>query len=84
MSGGDNIWDDFLKGVRSRITVNIGKPFGPFKLRGSKEEKVLKLEKYSQELMCRIAALLPDSRHGDYAKDETILKYKKENELNLF
>ena len=34
--------------------------------------------------MCRIAALLPDSRHGDYANDETILKYKKENELNLF
>ena len=84
VSGGDNIWDDFLKGVRSRITVNIGKPFGPFKLRGSKEEKVLKLEKYSQELMCRIAALLPDSRHGDYSNDETILKYKKENELNLF
>ena len=84
VSGGDSIWDDFLNGVRSRITVNIGKPFGPFELRGSKEEKVLKLEKHSQELMCRIAALLPDNRHGDYANDETILKYKKENELNLF
>ena len=84
VSGGDNIWDDFLKGVRSRITVNIGKPFGPFELKGPKEKKVLKLEKHSQELMCRIAALLPDNRHGDYANDETILKYKKENELNLF
>ena len=77
VSGGDNIWDDFLKGVRSRITVNIGKPFGPFELKGSKDEKVLKLEKYSQELMCRIAALLPDDRHGDYANNKIILKYRK-------
>ena len=83
ISGGDNIWDDFLKGVRSRITVNIGKPFGPFELKGSKDEKVLKLEKYSQELMCRIAALLPDDRHGDYANNKIILKYRKENKLRL-
>ena len=83
VSGGDNIWDDFLKGVRSRITVNIGKPFGPFELKGSKDEKVLKLEKYSQELMCRIAALLPDDRHGDYANNKIILKYRKENKLRL-
>ena len=81
VSGGDSIWDDFLNGVRSRITVNIGKPF---KLKGSKEEKVLKLEKHSQELMCRIAALLPDNRHGDFTNDKRILKYRKENELNLF
>ena len=83
VSGGDNIWEDLFKGVRSRITVNIGKPFGPFELKGSKEEKVLKLDKYSLELVCRIAALLPDDRHGDYANNKTILKYKKENELRL-
>ena len=84
ISGGDNAWDDLLDGVRSRITVNIGKPFGPFDIKGSKDEKISKLEDYSQELMCRIAALLPDDRHGEYSNDKRITKYRKENKLDLF
>ena len=83
ISGGDNAWEDMLRGVRSRITINIGKPFGPFDIKGSKNEKMSKLENYSRELMCRIAALLPSDRHGDYSGDKSILKYQKENELSL-
>jgi 1-acyl-sn-glycerol-3-phosphate acyltransferase len=84
VSGGDNAWDDLFKGVRSRIIVNIGKPFGPFNIKGSKEEKISKLDEYSQELMCRIAALLPDDRHGEYANDKRIASYRVENKLDLF
>ena len=84
ISGGDNAWEDLLNGIRSRITVNIGKPFGPFDIKGSKEEKISKLEDYSQELMCRIAALLPNDRHGDYLNDKRITKYQNENKLDLF
>ena len=84
ISGGDNAWDDLLKGVRSRITVNIGKPFGPLELKGNKEEKISKLENYSKELMCRIAALLPDDRHGEYYNNESIANYRDENKLDLF
>ena len=84
ISGGDNAWEDLLKGIRSRITVNIGKPFGPFEIKGTKEEKISKLENFNQELMCRIAALLPDDRHGDYYNDERIPKYRDENNLDLF
>ena len=84
ISGGDNAWDDLLKGVRSRITVNIGKPFGPLELKGTKEEKILKLESYSKELMCRIAALLPDDRHGEYSNDRSIANYREENKPDLF
>ena len=84
ISGGDNAWDDLLKGVRSRITVNIGKPFGPLELKGTKEEKISKLESYSRELMCRIAALLPDDRHGEYSNNESIANYRDENKLDLF
>ena len=84
ISGGDNAWDDFLKGVRSRITINIGKPFGPLEIKGAKEEKISKLENYNEELMCRIAALLPDDRHGDYSNDKRIADYRRENNLDLF
>lgn len=84
ISGGDNAWDDMLKGMRSRITVNIGRPFGPFEIKGAKDEKMAKLEDHSRRLMCRIAALLPDERHGIYANDKRIEKYRSENDLKLF
>ena len=84
ISGGDNAWDDMLKGLRSRITVNIGRPFGPFEIKGTKDEKMVKLEDHSRTLMCRIAALLPNERHGIYANDKRIQKYRNENDLNLF
>ena len=48
-------------------------------IKGSKEEKISKLEEYSQELMCRIAALLPDDRHGEYSNDKSIASYRVEN-----
>ena len=83
ISGGDNAWDDMLSGVRSRVTINIGKPFGPFDIKGSRDKKMSKLENYSRELMCRIAALLPSDRHGYYSGDKSILKYQKEKELGL-
>ena len=79
ISGGEYAWDNMLKGNSSIITINIGKPFGPIQIKGSKEEKVQKLESYSRELMCRIASLLPDNKHGDYTDDKTIVEYRKEN-----
>ena len=45
-------------------------------------ERVSKLEYYSQELMCRIAALLPNDRHGDYLNEKSIDEYRAENELD--
>ena len=43
-----------------------------------------KLENYSRELMCRIAALLPDNKHGDFTGDKTIKKYRKEDGFRFF
>ena len=79
--GASNAWDNIFRGVRSRIYVNIGKPLGPFDVKGSKEEKSKKLEMASRELMCRIAALLPDEKHGDFSGDPSIPVYQKENGL---
>ena len=84
ISGGEHAWDNMLKGNSSIITINIGKPFGPLEIKGSKEEKMIKLESYSRELMCRIAALLPDDKHGDFTGDKTIKKYRKEDGFRFF
>jgi len=77
--GASKAWENIFRGVRSRIYINIGKPFGPFNIKGTKDEKTKTLDKNSRELMCRIAALLPDKMHGDFSGDPSIPKYQKEN-----
>jgi len=81
--GASDAWENIFKGVRSRIQINIGKPFGPFNIKGSKEEKSKKIQEASRELMCRIAALLPEDRHGEFAGDLRILSYAKENKISI-
>ena len=81
--GASKAWENIFRGVRSRIYINIGKPFGPFDIKGTKDEKMEKLESSSKELMCRIAALLPSERHGDFSGDSSITKYQKENGIDI-
>ena len=80
--GASDAWENIFRGVRPRIYINIGKPFGPFNIKGAKEEKSKIIKKASQELMCRIAALLPEDRHGEFAGDPRILSYATENNIN--
>jgi len=59
-----------LKLKRLDINVHVGKPYNIPKLpRGNREEF---LQKYTDEIMCRIAALLPPSRHGFYSEHPRI------------
>ena len=80
--GASKAWENIFKGVRSRIYINIGKPFGPFDIKGTKDEKTFKLERSSKELMCRIAALLPKDKQGEFLGDPSISKYQKENGID--
>ena len=80
--GASNAWGNIFRGVRSRIYINIGKPYGPIDISGTKREKSKKIAKSSKELMCRIAALLPEKKHGVFAGDSSISAYKKENNLD--
>ncbi len=77
--GGNEGWENIFRGVRSSIRINIGKPFGPLDIKGSKTEKKEQIDTISEELMCRIAALLPDNEHGVYSKDKRIQAYREEN-----
>tara|TARA_Y100001970_G_C14228247_1_gene856992 strand:- start:1110 stop:1832 length:723 start_codon:yes stop_codon:yes gene_type:complete len=81
--GASNAWENIFRGVRSRIYINIGKPFGPFDISGTKDKKTEKLEQSSKELMCRIAALLPSDRHGDFSGDPSISIYQNENGIDI-
>ena len=81
--GASKAWENIFRGVRSRIYINIGKPFGPFDIQGNKIEKTKKLENYSKEFMCRIAALLPEEKQGEFLGDPSISKYQNENGIGI-
>jgi len=49
---------------RLDLTINIGKPFTLPRLPVGEREAAL--ERYTEEIMCRIAVLLPDDHHGFY------------------
>ena len=80
--GAETAWDDLFRGVRPRVNINIGKPFGPFEIKGSRENKTNQITKIGEELICRIGALLPDEKHGVCAGDKRISEFRKINDLS--
>ena len=80
--GASNAWGNIFRGVRSRIYINIGKSYGPIDISGTKSEKSKKIANCSKELMCRIAALLPEEKHGCFSGDPRISTYQTENGLD--
>ena len=68
-----------IRGIRPRVNVNIGRPFGPFKIKGTKSIKDKELQKIGSDMMVRIASLLPEDRQGPYFKHKKIKKYQNEN-----
>ena len=75
--GLENVWSYLRKGVRPIIKVKIGRPFGPFYLPKKKTEREQYLEKAGEEIMCRIAVLLPRKQRGvfhDHSRIEFLNK----------
>ena len=79
--GAERAWEGMFKGIRSSISINIGKPFGPFDIKGNKKDKVKALNAVGGEMMCRIAALLPPGRQGSFSGNVKIAKYQNENRI---
>ena len=77
--GAETAIEDIFNGIRPRVHVNIGKPFGPFKIRGTKEEKDKLLQEIGRDMMIRIAALLPEEKQGPFFKNPNIKKHQLEN-----
>ena len=79
--GAERAWEGALKGVRSRVCINIGKPFGPYSISGDKKEKEDKLIKAGHEMMCRIASLLPENRRGHFKDEKAIHSFQEINNI---
>ena len=66
---------------RSKVTVHIGKPFGPFTSSGSGREHRRQLDEIGHEIMRHIAELLPPDLRGHYSDDPTIREAARGTEI---
>jgi len=68
---------------RARVTVHIGKPFGPFTATGSGREHRKQLDEIGDEIMRYIAELLPPELRGYYSDDPAIRRRPAGRNLSL-
>lgn len=64
--GMDNIWENWFKGVKPRLDITIGKPFSLGEIPSDKKERDTALKEAGDEIMLKIAELLPSKWHGDF------------------
>lgn len=57
---------------RPKITVSVGKPFGPFEAVGRGRERREQLDKIGEEIMRQISTCLPLERHGVFSDDPSL------------
>jgi len=73
--GFDGLLDVFprlRRGRRARVTLRIGKPFGPFRATGRGRARRQQLDQIGHEIMRRIAELIGPERRGHYSDDPAI------------
>jgi 1-acyl-sn-glycerol-3-phosphate acyltransferase len=73
--GFDGLTDVFpclRQGRRARVTLRIGKLFGPFRVTGRGRARRQQLEAIGHEIMQCIAELIPSERRGHYSDDPAI------------
>ena len=71
-TGLNDIFPSIRRGRRARVTVRIGKPFGPFKATGRGRERRQHLDEIGHRIMERIAELIPPEERGHYSDDPAI------------
>lgn len=71
-AGLNDMFPSLRKGRRARVTLRIGKPFGPFHATGRGRKHRQQLEEIGHKIMRRIADLIPPERRGHYSDDPAI------------
>jgi len=81
LSGMEEVFPALGKFRRAKVTINVGKPFGPFKVEGKGRERRQRLNAIGDEIMQHIAELIPPERRGHYSDDPAIREAAKGTEI---
>lgn len=72
IDGATEVFPKLRQGKRAKLTIRVGKPFGPYKFARSEERDRKKLNLIGDEIMNNIAELLPPEKRGYYSDDPKI------------
>ena len=73
--GLENVWKQLFRGIKPKVTINIGRSFGPFLLPKNRKKKEGCLLEIGNEAMCRIAALLPKEQRGVFTSNPKVTQF---------
>ena len=80
IDGTPDIFPSLRRGQRARVTVRIGQPLGPFQAAGHGQERRCQLDAIGEQIMRRIAELIPPEHRGYYSDDPAVLAAAKGTE----
>ncbi|HHE72039.1 MAG TPA: 1-acyl-sn-glycerol-3-phosphate acyltransferase [Chloroflexi bacterium] len=72
LDGLTEVFPALRRGRRARVTIRVGKLFGPFTVEGRGRARRAMIDAIGHEIMRRIAELLPHSRRGYYSSDPVL------------
>ena len=81
IDGLTNVFPSLRKGNRARVSLSIGKPFGPLKVNGRGRERRRQLNEFGHKIMQRIAELIPPESRGHYSDDPAIREAARGTEI---
>ena len=81
ITGSEEMSDRLLHFRKMDVRVRFGAPFR-FEEPGPNEDNKAWLEKATEEMMCRIAALLPEERRGVYADNPRVAQLLSQNQAH--
>jgi 1-acyl-sn-glycerol-3-phosphate acyltransferase len=72
LDGMEEVFPTLGKLRRAKVTVRVGKPFGPFKVSGKGRERRKQINAIGDEIMYKIAELIPPEKRGHYSDDPAV------------
>jgi len=81
LHGFTEVFPSLFKGKRAKVTIKIGKPFGPYEVSGTSRERRVQMEEIGHEIMKHIAEVIPPEVRGHYSDDSSIREAAKGTEI---
>lgn len=81
LDGLNDVFPSLAKGKRAQVTINIGKPFGPFQLDMRDRSARQAMDDIGHEVMRHISELIPPGRRGFYSDDPAVREAAKGTEV---
>ncbi len=82
IDGLPEVFPSLRKLKRAKVTIRIGKPFGPLKIKSGKGyQRREQIDAFGNEIMHQIAALIPPEKGGIFSSDPKVREASKDSVL---